>query len=129
MSLLREIQESATGNDIPLVVLLRKCKILAQRLGNDEFRSWVEWELNGYPNEDLLPLYRKEPAEVRGEFAGPFGSGLHNVPIPRFNVSDKHKWLFQNVFVDGVSRYETLLEAKTETLLSPWPAEASNRRC
>ena len=124
MSLLREIQEAATGNDVPLAVLLRKCRILAQRLGNDEFRSWVNWELNGYPNEGLLPPYRKESAEVRGEFAGAFGRGLHNAPMPRFHVSDKHMWLFQNVFADGVSRYETLLEANEGSVQSPWPAEA-----
>lgn len=31
--------------------LLRKCKILAYRLGNDDFKSWVENELNGYPKD------------------------------------------------------------------------------
>lgn len=124
MSLLREIQDAATGNDVPLPVLLRKCKILAQRLGNDEFRSWVDWELNGYPRQDLLPPYRKESAEVRGEFAGPFGSGLRNAPMPRFNVKPEHMFLFQNVFADGVSRYETLLESHEGSVQSPWPAEA-----
>jgi hypothetical protein len=33
-------------------------------------------------------------------------------------------WLFQNVFADGVSRYETLLEANEGSVQSPWPAEA-----
>jgi hypothetical protein len=124
MTLLREIQDAATGNDVPLTVLLRKCRVLAQRLGNDELRQWTEWELNGYPDERLLPPYRKESAEVRGQFAGPFGRELRNAPIPRFNVKEEHRWLFQNMYVDGVGRYETLIEETDKSLQSPWPAEA-----
>jgi len=124
LSLLREIQDAATGDEVALSVVLRKCRILAQRLGNEEFKSWVDWELNGYPSEAVLPPYRKESAEVRGHFAGPFGRGLRNAPIPSFNVRKEHKWLFQNVFTDGVSRYETLVKAEEGTVQSPWPAEA-----
>lgn len=48
MSLLREIQDAAISSDVELAVLLRKCKVLAARLGSNEFKSWVESELSGY---------------------------------------------------------------------------------
>ena len=48
MSLLREIQEAAIDGSIDLPTLLRKCKVLAARLGNDDFTDWVDAELNGY---------------------------------------------------------------------------------
>ncbi len=51
MSLLREIQNAAVDETVSLAVLLRKCKILAARLGNIEFKTWVDKELNGYDND------------------------------------------------------------------------------
>jgi hypothetical protein len=58
MSLLREIQEAAIDAKLPLATLLRKCKVLGARLGNGEFKEWVENELNGYTSTDDLPEYR-----------------------------------------------------------------------
>ena len=54
MSLLREIQDSAVDAREPIGALLRKCKILAVRLGSSEFKSWVENELNGYPEKSEI---------------------------------------------------------------------------
>ena len=45
MSLLREIQNAAIDGGVKLQTLLRKCKVLAARLGNDEFSQWVDAEL------------------------------------------------------------------------------------
>src|ERR1039457_2701807 len=38
--------------------LLRKCKILAARLDSHQFSQWIDWELNGYPEDQSLPNYR-----------------------------------------------------------------------
>jgi hypothetical protein len=57
LSLLREIQDLATS-DSDIANLLRKCSILAARLGSDEFAQWIGWELNGYPEHQSLPDYR-----------------------------------------------------------------------
>ncbi len=46
MTLLREIQDAATNENVSLAVVLRKCKILATRLKHEPFRKWV----------DLMPL-------------------------------------------------------------------------
>jgi AbiTii len=48
MTLLREIQAAATDSKTDIATVLRKAKILAARLQNLEFRSWVDQELNGY---------------------------------------------------------------------------------
>ena len=41
MSLLRDIQAVAIDSTVPLTTLLRKCKVLAARLSNAEFKQWV----------------------------------------------------------------------------------------
>src|SRR5258706_7481712 len=58
MSLLREIQDAATDQSTNTATLLRKCKILAVRLGNEEFKQWIDNELNGYKTIEELPEYR-----------------------------------------------------------------------
>ena len=63
MSLLKEIQDLAVEPSVELSTLLRKCKILAARLGNPEFKVWVEFELNGYPDELTIPSYRVFPTD------------------------------------------------------------------
>lgn len=103
MSLLREIQSAAIDSDVPLTTLLRKCKVLAARLGNEELKSWIDSELNGYESTDDLPEYRVVNVNSKGHFSGPFQSGLRNADIPmtcmpeEFRVSLSHTYLMQPV--------------------------------
>jgi hypothetical protein len=90
MSLLREIQSDAINSNVNVSDLLRKCKILAYRLGNDDFKSWVDFELNGYGSTDSLPNYRTVYVGSKGYFVGSFGRSLSNADIPTHGLPD---WL------------------------------------
>lgn len=57
-TLLEEIEYGAASDETSLGTLLRKCLILASRLGSRPAEEWVEWELNGYPTEKTVPDYR-----------------------------------------------------------------------
>jgi len=74
MTLLREIQAAATESNIDISTVLRKAKILAVRLHNPEFETWVDHELNGYGDRSNLPPYRVVNVEVRGHIRR---AGLH----------------------------------------------------
>jgi hypothetical protein len=82
MNLLEEIQAAATDSSVPLPDLLRKCAVLAARLRSDDFKMWVNHELNGYPDVEQLPPYRRLKVQSFGYFAGMFGSSASNMPIP-----------------------------------------------
>jgi hypothetical protein len=82
MTLLEDIQNSAIDGKSDLAELLRKCKLLAARLGSKPLEDWVLWESNGYPKDGPVPEYRIWPLEVRGNFAGPFHSEIKNARIP-----------------------------------------------
>ncbi|WP_257233996.1 MULTISPECIES: AbiTii domain-containing protein [unclassified Acinetobacter] len=83
MSLLREIQNDAVNSNIKVSDLLRRCKVLAYRLGNEDFKTWVDSELNGYESLDGIPSYRiYNDVNSKGHFSGAFGSGLRNADIP-----------------------------------------------
>ncbi len=82
MTLLEDIQNAAVDSKSDLGTLLRKCKLLAARLGSQPLEDWLVWESNGYPDDVAVPDYRVWRLELKGHFAGPFGSGLRNAPIP-----------------------------------------------
>jgi hypothetical protein len=59
-------------------------------------QDWVLCESNGYPDDVEVPTYRIWPLEVKGHFAGPFGSGIRNAPIPWACLPDKARGLYAN---------------------------------
>jgi hypothetical protein len=96
MTLLEDIQNSAIDAKSDLGTLLRKCKLLAARLGSQPLEDWLIWESNGYPDDTPVPDYRVWPLEIRGNFAGPFGSGLQNVTIPYVCLPEKSRKHYKN---------------------------------
>lgn len=82
MSLLEEIQQAAVDGNQDLGTVLRKCKLLAARLGSKPLEDWLLWESNGYPKGVPVPDYRIWQLTLKGHFAGPFGSAYNNAPIP-----------------------------------------------
>jgi hypothetical protein len=91
MSLLRQIQDAAIDSTVDIPSLLRKCKVLAARLGNDDFKRWLDNELSGYSSKDELPEYRVLNVNSKGHFSGAFGSGLRNADIPLMCVPEQLK--------------------------------------
>ena len=66
MTLLEDIQNSAVDSKSDLAALLRKCKLLAARLGSRPLEDWLLWESNGYP-DDVVARMRARGAELIGE--------------------------------------------------------------
>lgn len=96
MSLIEEIQQEAVDSKCDLGALLRKCKVLAARLGSQSLEDWLIWESNGYPDHVDVPDYRTWPLELKGHFRGAFGSGIENAPIPLLCIPKKFRDKYQN---------------------------------
>lgn len=122
MSLLRQIQDAAIDSSIDLPTLLRKCKVLAARLGNDDFKRWIDNELSGYDDKDDLPEYRKLSVNSKGHFAGAYGSGLRNGDIPLFCLpEDFRESLGHSYLMQPIAAIESLVAKSTSgTLQEPW---------
>lgn len=104
MSLLREIQTdlAATGGDVASV--LRKCKILAARLGSQEFARWIDWELNGYPESQATPPYRKLPCSCYANFINTAWR-LNRQPVPLVLVPEEYREGLDSVqFREGIAK-------------------------
>lgn len=96
MSLLEEIQNEAVDSKSDLGSLLRKCKLLAARLGSQPLEDWIIWESNGYPDGITVPDYRIWPLTIKGHFSGPFGSGIKNAEIPLASLPENIRESFHN---------------------------------
>jgi hypothetical protein len=123
MSLLQEIQDAAIDSHADLSTLLRKCRVLAARLKNDEFKSWVQHELDGYPDGTPVPDYRVCQCQSQGHFSGPFGSGLRDAPIPTMCIPEKLREVMTKVeFRQGVtSLRDTVDKSDGSSLRVLWP--------
>lgn len=124
MSLLRDIQDAAVTSDTDISVLLRMCRILAARLGNEQFKSWVESELEGYQSADELPDYRILKVFSKGNFVGSFGRSLSNAAIP-ISCLPKEAWekFSHSYLIQPISFYESLVKGskkRSGSLEEPW---------
>jgi hypothetical protein len=125
MSLLRDIQDAALDSNVHLPDLLRKCKVLAARLGNQDFKRWVDSELNGYGENESLPSYRSFRVESRGNFSGFFGSGLNGAAIPLSCLPEQFRdMLLTHHSREPISALADLVSKKeSNSFRVPWPAD------
>lgn len=104
MSLLREIQVDVANPRGDVTSALRKCKILAARLGSNEFAQWVEWELNGYPESQATPEYRKLTCGYYGNFMN-IAWHVDRQPIPLSIVPEEYRESYQRVeYREGIAK-------------------------
>lgn len=57
-----ELQKEILSSNCDIVNVLRKAHLIAVKLKLSDFDQWIQYELNGYPNKESCPEYRK----VRG---------------------------------------------------------------
>lgn len=115
MSLLREIHDAASDSTFPIQDLLKKCLILAARLGHDPLRKWATLELNGYAAEAELPRYRQlHVADVRAHVI----LGLQhasNVSIARGAVpEDLREDFYSAPVLDPIAAVQELVASDNE---------------
>lgn len=123
MTLLREIQAAAIDSSVNLADLLRQCKVLASRLKHAEFAAWVDRELNGYPDVESLPPYRRQRAQSLGHFVGPFGSGIRNAPIPVLNIPEELRAVAtEQNYLEAISVLAQYAQAR-DALQGKWPPD------
>jgi AbiTii len=72
MTLLDDIIELAASDKEPIGNLLRKCLILESQIKNEQFRAWLNLELDSYDRDkpDEFPSYRVFNCVNRGDFLG-----------------------------------------------------------
>ena len=125
-SLAAKIGRDLVDSSIPISDILRKAKVLASLLKNNEFKRWVDAELKGYDTADDVPDYRKlEPASL-GTFAGPRRQTVTQ-EIPLSVLPDSFRQLTEPLGIEtSVKEIEASAAeaAKNDNHQIPWPPEA-----
>jgi hypothetical protein len=124
MGLLQDIETAATDSTIPIVDLLRKCKVLASRLRHQEFSDWINKELNGYPIPKEIPQYRRMVFNNPiGNFIGPYGSEYRNAPIPPSCIPEEIREMVTNAnMAQPIAELEELSKT-TKNLQHAWTGD------
>ena len=127
MSIIQQLQDDIVRQEVSLSSILRRAKILAYRLGHDELKKWVDYELNGYPDEASIPHYRRYRAHNRGYFHNPVIVSK-NTPIPTINLPDRIKSFVQETVLDmGAGSLEDLMDnpdmRKDGAVKALWPPD------
>jgi hypothetical protein len=64
-SIVIELQEMSSDENIPITGLIRKALIVASKLNLSDFKEWIEKEINGYEEISEIPEYRNVTGEVK----------------------------------------------------------------
>lgn len=85
MNILTEIVDLLSDEENSLASALLKMKVLSSRLNNHELSEWINREINGYGDEDILPEYRKFPSIIRCDFVNENWKYTNfNIPMEAF---------------------------------------------
>jgi hypothetical protein len=80
--LLDEIIDLLGNEQSSLTDVLLKTKVLLHQIGHKDLASWVNSELNGYPDGTTVPEYRIIPSQVLANFANiSYRYTSHPIPI------------------------------------------------
>ncbi|MDE6458740.1 MAG: hypothetical protein K2L31_09125 [Muribaculum sp.] len=75
-TLLEEIKNAIVNNG-DLTTILLKCQLLAHNIPSPNFLAWVNNELNGYQESDIIPSYRCiRVSEIKANVINDFGVSL-----------------------------------------------------
>jgi hypothetical protein len=125
MKLISDIINNLIDSDKTVYVTLLKTKVLATKIENDALLNWVNYELNGYPTDDLLPEYRRN---VIGNIIGVYFVGstkYTNQPIPTSGFKERFGIdLINTTFRQSISALEQLTSGHDSSVLEiPFSAE------
>jgi len=123
MGALEEIISNSTDSSVSTSDLLRKVRVIAKRTQSQELDEWVKKELQGYLEEDILPVYR---APLRVQVLGTFKIGYtvyNNMVVPMMGVPYNMEKIFHAHFFESSSTLEQQV-SDNKSLESPWPQEA-----
>ncbi|MBO0213812.1 hypothetical protein J0676_09915 [Vibrio sp. Vb2880] len=106
MKLIQEIIDLLSSSERNLNVALLKTKVLLHQLGERELSEWVDSELKGYKERNLLPEYRVLHLTVKGNVT----NGVYrytNQQIPLMHLDEKiRKRLETKYLMDSIAVIE-----------------------
>ena len=109
-----KIIKDLANSEVNTITALKRAKVLASALNNAEISKWLDYEISGYPEDAVVPSYRKTHGSLMGSyFKGSMASHMTwtNVSLPLGKMPDETKEnLLSVVFQEGVESLKKLAE-------------------
>jgi hypothetical protein len=117
-SLIDGIIEDLVSQESSIESALLKTQVLAFKLKNEKLKTWVNFELNGYEKNNLIPNYRIIGTQVKGDlFQGLGFGGYQRMPNSVLPIEllddDEINFLTEHKFEIRISQLQEL--AKSES--------------
>ena len=120
--LIDEIIDLLSDEKGRLTDALLKTKVLLHRIGKKELAEWVNWELNGYPDDSEVPAYRVLPSRLMGSFSN-IAWRYAKHPLPTSHIKPEIRKSYQEFSMrESLSILEDF--KSDETLTREFPPEA-----
>lgn len=116
-----ELQKDIIENRLDVISILRKAKLVANKLSFYDFNEWINRELNGYENYEDIPEYRTVIGEFKAE--NPY-YGL----IPLMMPSSIAKQMNSRKLFNPISELISLSKSN-QTISMGLPIEVSEALC
>ncbi|MBI3134334.1 MAG: hypothetical protein HYZ14_06615 [Bacteroidetes bacterium] len=106
--MIKDLIKQIAYEEIPISKALTIAKIIAKKIGNQEFENWIKNEINGYESDESLPKYRKHFGTVKAEIMDQFGYNQEIVPISFSGWGENLQRMIQmTYFTQSISTLET----------------------
>lgn len=96
---------------------LKRTKVLLQELNSEDILNWVNYEIAGYPNDEV-PEYRVIPGQLYGSyFKGSMVSHMkyNYVPLPLGKMKEEDRKIFNSVKItEGIEAIRSMTQENQE---------------
>lgn len=97
--MINQLIKNLAGNTVSLSQALTEAKIIAYKLKNEEFKAWINRELNGYESNKDLPSYRILNCDVKGRVKHYYSlGGAVTIPIDVRELDEQIKGVLYKQF-------------------------------
>ena len=116
-SIVLELQNEIVSSNCDVVNVLRKAHLIASKLKLTDFDKWIQYELNGYPDQESCPEYRK----IRGSLKA---FNPYNGWIPTLIQDNEfEKMICERKLANSISEIVSLCESSENGLISEFSGE------
>jgi len=110
--MIKELINDLAYDKISISQGLTRAKLIAYKINDSSFKTWVYEELNGYSNDENLPDYRYLPCDLVGNAEIPF-RGTREIIIDATALDEKLNGKIYNVSIyQSISTIESLVPKK-----------------
>ena len=122
MTLLRQLQDYVLDTDMALSTVLLRGKVFGTRFASSSLQPWIESELEGYPNTQTIPAYRRRKAVNAGVFVhlDSAASSESSIPAERLPATLR-EYTDTLVLGNSVRSLEEILQSGPGPYKHPWP--------